>query len=101
MKVTAAMARAIPTIMLVVIASPKTTAPTRIAVTGSKTPSTDALVAPILRVARANVAVETIVGSIASPTRFSHADGHSIPVVIELLSVNALPRNMNVPVKSE
>ena len=47
-----------PTTMLVVSASPKTTVPTRMAVTGSKTPSTDALVAPMFRVATASVAVE-------------------------------------------
>ena len=67
------MAITMPRTMLVVRASPKTSVPTRIAVIGSNTPSTDALVAPILRVAIANVAVDIIVGKIAKPTRLPHA----------------------------
>lgn len=45
---------------------PNISVPTRIAVIGSNTPSTEALVAPIFRVAIANVAVETMVGNIAN-----------------------------------
>ena len=47
--------------MFVVSGSPNIIVPTRIAVIGSNTPSTDAFVAPILRVAIASVAVETII----------------------------------------
>jgi len=57
------MAMPMPRIMFVVKGSPNISVPTRIAVIGSKTPSTEALVAPIFRVAMANVAVETIVGN--------------------------------------
>ena len=72
MNVTAAVAIAIPTTIFGVRASPNTSVPTRMAVIGSNTPRTDALVAPILRVATASVAVDTIVGNNASPTRYSN-----------------------------
>ena len=72
-KVMAAMESKIPTMIFVVSASPKTMVPIRMAVMGSKTPSTEALVAPIFRVAIANVAVETTVGRRARPTRFIQA----------------------------
>ncbi len=49
-----------PTTIFVVNASPKTRVPTRIAVIGSNTPSMEAFVAPMLRVAMANVAVDII-----------------------------------------
>ena len=68
-----------PTTMLVVSGSPNITVPTRMAVMGSKTPSTEAFVAPILRVAIASVAVETIVGSNAKPTKkAAEADNNHI-----------------------
>ena len=81
-KVMAVMESKIPTMILVVRASPKTTVPMRIAVTGSNTPRTDALVAPMFRVAIANVAVDTTVGRIARPTRFNQAMFPVSPVVI-------------------
>ena len=62
----------IPTIMPVVSGSLNTSVPISIAVIGSKTPRTDALVAPIFRVATAKVAVDTMVGSRARPMRFIH-----------------------------
>ena len=80
--VMAVIASRIPMIIFVVRVSPKTIVPTRMAVIGSNTPKTEALVAPIFRVAIANVAVETIVGSKARPIRFNHAPFPSMPVVI-------------------
>ena len=71
MKVTATNVMATPTITLTVSDSPKNMVPTAMAVTGSKTPSTDVLVAPITRVAIANVRSETNVGKIARPARFA------------------------------
>lgn len=70
----------IPVIMFHVSGSPNIMVPTRIAVTGSNTPSTDALVAPILRVATARVDVETIVGNKASPKRLAHAAAPEMPL---------------------
>ena len=78
----AAIESRIPMTTLVVKASPKTSVPTRMAVIGSNTPSTEAFVAPILRVAMANVAVETIVGKRARPMRFIQAIPPSMPVVM-------------------
>ena len=49
--VTATIEIRIPAMILVVSASPKTNVPTRIAVIGSKTPNTEALVAPMFLVA--------------------------------------------------
>ena len=60
---------------------PKTKVPTRMAVIGSNTPKTDALVAPMLRVAMASVAVETMVGKMASPTKLSQSSLLSMPAV--------------------
>lgn len=57
-KVTATMAITISTTMLVVKGSPNISVPTSMAVIGSNTPRTDALVAPIFLVAMASVAVE-------------------------------------------
>ena len=65
MNVTAAMEMPMPSTMLAVSGSPNISVPTRVAVMGSNTPSTDALVAPMLREATARVAVDTIVGSTA------------------------------------
>ena len=56
MKVTATVAITMPMMMLSVRASPKTKVPTRMAVIGSNTPKTDALVAPMLRVAMGSAA---------------------------------------------
>ena len=71
--VTAIIAIKIPTTIFVVSASPKKSVPTRIAVIGSNTPSTEALVAPILRVEMASVEVDTIVGKTAKPIRLPQA----------------------------
>ena len=71
--VTAIMAIRIPITILGVSGSPKISVPIRIAVIGSNTPNTEAFVAPILRVAMAKVAVDTMVGNIAKPMRFAHA----------------------------
>ena len=81
MKVTAAMAMAMPVMMPAVRGSPNISEPTRIAVIGSKTPSTEAFVAPMLRVATASDAVETMVGRRASPMMLSQAASPSIPAV--------------------
>ena len=59
--VTATTEMVMPTTIFVVRGSPNISVPTRIAVIGSKTPNTDAFVAPILRVATASVAVDTMV----------------------------------------
>ena len=72
----------IPNMMFVVSGSPNTIVPTSIAVIGSNTPSTDALVAPILRVAMARVAVDTMVGNKASPMRLSQLWLVDMPAVI-------------------
>ena len=55
MKVTAMRVMITPTIILSVRDSPKKMVPTAIAVTGSKTPRTDVLVAPMILVAMARV----------------------------------------------
>ena len=70
--------------MFVVKGSPNISVPIRIAVIGSNTPSTEALVAPIFRVAMANVAVETMVGNRAKPTKFSQSPLVVIPPVVRL-----------------
>ena len=91
------MAMQMPTTMLVVSGSPNISVPIRMAVIGSKTPSTEALVAPMLRVAIASVAVETIVGSSAKPTKLSHALPPSIPAVIVVSESRIIPRNTIAP----
>ena len=54
------------------IFSPKTRVPIRMAVRGSNTPITEALVAPMILVEAARVAVEMTVGMTASRMRLSH-----------------------------
>ena len=93
MNVTATIDMPIPNTMLALSGSPNISVPTRIAVIGSNTPSTEALVAPMLREAMARVAVETIVGSSASPKRHSHAVLPSMPAVIVVCDRAILPRN--------
>lgn len=100
MNVTAAVAIKIPIIMFAVSASPKTSVPTRIAVTGSNTPSTEAFVAPMFLVAIASIAVDTMVGRIASPTRLPQAEYPSIPVVTPPSESKILPRKMIAPIES-
>ena len=90
-----------PTRIFIVIGSLNAIAPIRIAVTGSNTPKTDALVGPILRVARANEAVETTVGRIANPNRLSHAVVPSIPVIIEESPKTIFNMNIMQPTKRE
>lgn len=98
--VTAAMAMQIPIIIFVVKGSPNTSVPMRIAVMGSKTPSTDAFVAPIFRVAIAKVAVDTIVGRIAKPKIFIQLEVLEIPVVIDVSVKNILIRKTIAPTLS-
>ena len=98
MKVIAPIANSMPTMIFVVNASLKTIVPTRIAVIGSNTPNTDALVAPMLRVAMASVAVDTIVGKMANAIRFAHAFTPSKPVVIPVSDNKILPKNTTAPV---
>ena len=69
MKVTAMRVMITPTMILSVRDSPKKMVPTAIAVTGSKTPRTDVLVAPMILVAMARVRRETNVGNTAKPIR--------------------------------
>lgn len=95
--ITAAIEIKIPTMIFVVNASPKTNVPMRIAVIGSNTPRTDALVAPIFRVATANVEVETMVGKTANPTRFNQAIFWSKPVVMSASEVRSLMKNTMAP----
>ena len=82
-----------PRTMLEVKGSPKISVPTRIAVIGSKTPSTEAFVAPILRVAMASVAVEMIVGSSANPTKLSQSPLVVMPAVIAVSEKAIFPKN--------
>ena len=89
------MAMQMPTTILVVSGSPNISVPTRIAVIGSKTPRTEAFVAPILRVAMASVAVETIVGSRANPTKFSQSPPELMPAVIAVSEKAILPKKYN------
>ena len=96
-KVTAATEIRIPVMMFEVRASPNTKVPTRIAVIGSKTPNTEALVAPIFLVAIAKVAVETIVGRIASPMRLIHAIPESSPVISSAPESEHLVKKTTVP----
>lgn len=90
------MAMLIPMIIPMVKGSPNISVPTSIAVIGSKTPSTDAFVAPMLRVATANVAVDTIVGKMASPIKLSHDPTPSIPAIISVSEIIILLRNIGV-----
>ncbi len=83
--------------MLSVRVSPKTSVPTTIAVIGSKTPNTDAFVAPIFLVATASVAVDMIVGSIARPTRLNQSRLLSIPAIISLPVIAILTKNITAP----
>lgn len=97
MKVTAAIDIRIPVIIFEVSGSLNTAVPMRMAVIGSNTPSTEALVAPMLRVATANVAVDTIVGRRARPVRLSHAPAESRPAVIPASPDIILNRNITAP----
>ena len=83
--------------ILVVSASPKTNVPTRIAVIGSKTPKTEALVAPIFLVAIAKDAVDTIVGRTASPMRLTQAIPPSSPVMSSAPDIEHLVMKTAVP----
>ena len=100
MKVTATTEIRMPVMMLVVSASPNTKVPTRIAVIGSKTPKTDAFVAPMFLVAIARVAVETIVGKMASPMRLNHAIPPSSPVMSSAPDIEHLVKKTIVPTSS-
>lgn len=80
-KTTAATERIMPMTIFVDRTSPKTSVPISIAVIGSKTPSTEAFVAPIFRVEMASVAVDTTVGNSARPKMLNHPAQPSIPVV--------------------
>ncbi len=101
MKVTAMMAIRMPIMMLEVRGSPNMRVPIRMAVMGSKTPRTEAFVAPILRLAMASEAVETMVGRRARPKRLSHAAGWSMPVVIETLENNIFAKKRMAPTERE
>ena len=87
----------IPTIMFVVSGSPNIRVPTTIAVIGSNTPKTEAFVAPIFRDAMASVAVETIVGNKARPTRFSQSAPVVIPAVMAVSELMIFPTNTIAP----
>ena len=91
----------IPKRMLVVKGSPNISVPTKIAVIGSNTPNTEALVAPIFRVATANVAVETIVGNSAKPTKFSQSPLVEIPAEIAVSEKVIIPQNTTAPTVRE
>ena len=83
--------------MFEVSASPKTNVPTRIAVIGSKTPNTEAFVAPMFLVAIAKVAVDTIVGRTASPMRLIQAIPPSSPVMSSAPDIEHLVKKTTVP----
>ena len=95
------MAMPIPKRMFVVKGSPNISVPIRIAVIGSNTPSTEALVAPIFRVAMANVAVETMVGKRAKPAKFSQSPPVVIPAEIAVSEKVILPKNTIAPTMRE
>ena len=87
-----------PVMMFAVRASPKTTVPTRIAVIGSKTPNTEALVAPMFLEAIARVAVDTIVGRTARPMRLIQAIAPSSPDMSSVPESEHLVRKTTVPI---
>ena len=95
------MAMPMPRRMFVVKGSPNISVPIRIAVIGSNTPSTEALVAPIFRVAMANVAVETMVGNSAKPTKFSQSFPVVIPAEIAVSEKDILPKKKIAPTVRE
>ena len=95
------MAMPMPRRIFVVKGSPNISVPIRIAVIGSNTPSTEALVAPIFRVAMANVAVETIVGNSAKPTKFSQSPLVVIPAEIAVSENDILPKKTIAPTVRE
>lgn len=80
------------------IGSPIASTPTIIAVTGSLTPKTEAFVGPINRVAHASAAIETIVGTTASPKRFPIASAGGSVIA---LPNSACAKNTHDPTKSE
>ena len=87
----------IPTMMFAVSGSPNISVPTSMAVMGSNTPKTEALVAPILRVAIASVAVDTMVGSSAKPAKLSQSVLVEIPSVMAVSESSTFPRNTKQP----
>ena len=86
--------------ILLVNASLNISVPTSMAVIGSNTPSTDALVAPILRVATAKVAVDTMVGSRANQIRLNQSPQLVMPSVIGVSEKAILPRKIIAPTES-
>lgn len=88
-----------PAVIVDVSGSQKAKVPIRMAVIGSKTPSTAVFVAPILRVEMAIVRVEIIVGIIASPTIFPHPCHPSIPWSRFSPLKNANARNRSAPIE--
>ena len=85
-------AMTMPITMFEVNGSPNISVATRMAVIGSNTPSTEALVAPIFRVAIANVAVETMVGNIANFWGSVHCCGLFIFTTKETLKMGTCPQ---------
>ena len=64
---------------------------------GSKTPNTEALVAPMFLEAIARVAVDTIVGRTARPMRLPQAIAPSIPDMSSAAESEHLVKNTTVP----
>ena len=95
------MAMPMPRRMFVVKGSPNISVPIRIAVIGSNTPGTEALVAPIFRVAMANVAVETMVGKRAKPAKFNQSPPVVIPAEIGASEKDILQKNTIAPTVRE
>ena len=91
-------AMTMPITMFEVNGSPKISVPTRIAAIGSNTPSTEALVAPIFRVAIANVAVETMVGNIANFWGSVHCCGLFIFTPKETLKTWHMPASYTLAI---
>ena len=100
MNITAMTAMDMPMTMFEVSASPNTRVPTRIAVIGSNTPSTEVFVAPMFLVETARVAIETMVGITASPTRLTHAIVLSSPVRSSESEVRLMTLNTTAPTRS-
>ena len=96
-KVTATIEIRMPVMMFAVSSSPKTNVPTRIAVIGSKTPKTEAFVAPMFLEAIAKDAVDTIVGRTARPMRLIQAIPPSSPATSSVPESEHLVRKTTVP----
>ena len=101
MNTTAQMQMRAPATMLEVSGSPNTAVPMNIAVSGSNTPSTEVLVAPILLVDRDRESREIIVGTRASPMKLLHTEKPDRPSSIFPPADILSEKNITEPTPSE